>query len=157
MIFVYLQYYRLDLGLTSSCALAAWHHYVFPEENQPHLTGVRSCEWPHLGPAAKMTVWGSVECQWARPAEKNKKSHTSVHHLAIRYLWINVYNQTEPCGDIRKTAWLIASTGKSTKPDKQATFPKPFLYFSIALQQMHKVMSCKAQTKWSAVNGLIRY
>lgn len=56
----------------------------------------------------------------------------------------------------RETNWLIDSTGNSTKPDKRATSPKPFLYFSIALQQMHKVTSCKAQTN-EALNSPIRY
>lgn len=46
----------------------------------------------------------------------------------------------------RQTSWPIASTGKSTKLDKRATFPKPFPYYSIALQQMHKMISCKART-----------
>lgn len=148
---------------TASCAPAARQHLSepFPRAIQWHLADGQSCGWPHLGPAATMMVWGSVGHQWARPAEK-KTTHTWVCVIwKKRYVWMNTnyliagMGQTNwamltcknPKTEYKEASqWPISSTGKSAKLDKRATFPKPFLNYSIALQQIHKMMSCKAQT-----------
>lgn len=84
--------------------------------------------------------------------EKKKGiSHFSILS-GIWFYWINRNHFSSGLGQTNwamprneENRWLISSTGKSTKPDKRATFPKPFPYYSIALQQMHKMISCKAR------------
>lgn len=56
----------------------------------------------------------------------------------------------------RETDWLIDLQATAQSQISEQPSPKPFLYFSIALQQMHKITSCKAQTN-EAVNSPISY
>ena len=109
-------------------------------------------------------VLESVGYQWARPAEKQTLHFRTSRTNHCRGVLNNQYQKAKKkkgtknshAETKRDTNWLFGSTGNSTKPDKWTTSPKPFLYFSIALQQMHKVISCKAQTN-EPVNSLIIY